>query len=98
MREMNGLPRVVLVSRGTPRDNVAKLKGFDGSMVLLQRESEVSESYDCIATPSAVLVGADGRIQSDLVTGGVEIKKLLLSAAKPESPAEPRRQTQHKLL
>jgi peroxiredoxin len=93
MREMNGLPRVVLVSRGTPRDNIAKLKGFEASMVLLQRESEVSESYDCIATPSAVLVGADGRIQSDLVTGGVEIKKLLLSAAKPGNPAEPRRQT-----
>jgi peroxiredoxin len=96
--EINGLPRVVLVSRGTPRDNIAKLKGFETSMVLLQRESEVSESYDCLATPSAVLVGADGRIQSDLVTGGVEIKKLLLSAAKPGKPSEPQRQTQHKLL
>jgi uncharacterized membrane protein YphA (DoxX/SURF4 family)/peroxiredoxin len=81
-REMEGLPKIVLISRGAVRDNLAKLKGFEPSRVLLQRDSEVSEAYDCNTTPAAVLIGADGLIRSDLTVGGVAIKQLLVSCQK----------------
>jgi len=81
-REMEGLPNIVLVSRGDAQDNLAKLKEFGTSQVLLQRNFEVAEMYDCISTPSAVLVGGDGLIRSELALGGVAIKQLLSSSAK----------------
>jgi uncharacterized membrane protein YphA (DoxX/SURF4 family)/peroxiredoxin len=83
-REMEGLPKIVLISRGSVRDNLAKLKGFEPSRVLLQRESEVAEAYDCNTTPTAVLVGEDGLIRSELAVGGVAIKQLLSSCQKAE--------------
>jgi hypothetical protein len=82
MREMEILPNIILISRGTTKDNLAKFKGFEPSGVLLQREFEVSEAYDCSSTPSAVLIGADGRIESDLAVGGSAIQQLLSSYAK----------------
>lgn len=84
MREMEGLPRVVLVSRGTVQENRAKLKEFEASRVLLQKNFEVAEEYDCELTPTAVLVGADGLIRSPLAVGGVAIRQLLSSSAKRE--------------
>jgi len=82
MREIEGLPRIVLVSRGTVQENRAKLKDFEASRVLLQRNFEVAEEYDCESTPTAVLVGADGLIRSTLAVGGVAIKQLLSTHAK----------------
>jgi peroxiredoxin/uncharacterized membrane protein YphA (DoxX/SURF4 family) len=82
MREMEGLPYIVLITRGKPEDNFAKLKDFDTSRVLLQKESEVSSAYDSISTPTAVLVGAGGRIQSGLATGAAAIRELLISSQK----------------
>lgn len=84
MREMEGLPQIVLISRGKPEDNLAKLKDFDRSRVLLQIESEVSSAYDSIATPTAVLIGADGTIRSKLATGVAAIQQLLTSSRKVE--------------
>lgn len=84
MREMEGLPYIVLISRGKREDNLAKLKDFDTSRVLLQRQAEVSSAYDSISTPTAVLVGADGRIRSGLATGGAAIKTLLTTSQKVE--------------
>jgi len=88
MREMEGLPRVVLVSRGTVQENRARLKQFEASRVLLQRNFEVAEEYDCESTPTAVLVGADGLIRSPLAVGGVAIRQLLSSSAKKTSRAK----------
>lgn len=84
-REMDGTVNFVVVSRGSARDNVAKLSGFEASRVLLQREAEISEAYDCTATPSAVVVGADGRIRSELVVGGAAIQQLVSTCAERAS-------------
>jgi hypothetical protein len=81
-RQMEKLPNIVLVSKGTAEDNRPKLKEFGTSQVLLQKNSEVAEMYDCIATPAAVLVGADGVIRSDLAQGGPAIRQLLSSWEK----------------
>lgn len=81
-REMEATLNVVLLSRGTVRDNLAKLKDLDPSRILLQRDFEVSEAYDCNATPTAVVVGADGLIRTELAVGRETIQQLLTSWAK----------------
>jgi peroxiredoxin len=83
-REMEGLPRIVLISRGSAGDNLTKLSGFEPSLVLLQRDSEVSEAYDCNTTPTAVLIDAEGLIRSDLTVGREAIKDLLLTCQKAQ--------------
>jgi peroxiredoxin len=85
-REMDGLPSVVLISSGTAQDNRAKLQGFEPSQILLQPGTEVADAYDCSRTPTAVLVGADGAIRSDLAVGGEAIGQLLSSYAGPAPP------------
>ena len=88
-REMDKLPSLVLVSSGTAQDNFAKLHGFEPSLVLLQRNTEISDAYDCSSTPTAVLVGADGAIRSGLAVGGDAIKQLLSSYATRGDSVEP---------
>jgi methylamine dehydrogenase accessory protein MauD len=70
---------IVVISRGTVKENLAKMKDVDVSRVLLQRAFELSESYGVTAIPAAVLIGADGLIQSHLVVGREEIKQLMSS-------------------
>jgi len=81
-----GLPNIVVISRGSVDENLAKLKGLRPSQILLQRETEVAHAYDCSTTPTGVLVGGDGLIRSQLVSGGTAIRQLLLSSAKREDP------------
>jgi peroxiredoxin len=78
-QELNGSWNIVLISRGTIAENRAKLQGFDPSRVLMQRAFEISEAYDCNATPTAVLIGADGRIGSELAVGRQGIQQLVAS-------------------
>lgn len=77
--------RLVLVSRGTPEQNLRHLKDAGRLLVLLQENFEVAESYDCTSSPSAVHVGADGLIQSGLATGQLEITRLIASNVPPSS-------------
>jgi peroxiredoxin len=85
LRETEQPPSIVLISRGGVQDNLAKLKDFEPSRVLLQRGFEVATAYDCAATPAAVLVGADGLIRSPLAVEGRAIKQLLHSSSNPDS-------------
>lgn len=71
--------RVVLVTRGTVQQNREKLNDPGTLPVLLQQEYEVAEAYDCASTPSAVVVGADGLIQSRLAVGALAIEQLIAS-------------------
>jgi peroxiredoxin len=75
--------RMVLISRGTVAQNLAKMKGPNTLPVLLQQDFEVAEAYDCSSTPAAVLISADGVIQSLLATGGPAIQQLIASCAPP---------------
>jgi peroxiredoxin len=92
-REREGLPNMVLISSGTAQDNLAKMRGFEASRVLLQRDFEVAEAYDSSSTPSAVLVGADGLIRSGLALGGEAVEQLLSSTARRAKEEDPNRQT-----
>ncbi len=56
--------RMVLISRGSVQQNLAKMKDPGTLLVLLQKQGEVVDAYDCTSTPAAVIVDADGAIQS----------------------------------
>jgi peroxiredoxin len=77
MRAEESLPNIVLISRGSAKDNLSKLKGLEPSRVLLQRGFEVSDAYDSISTPTGVVVGGDGLIQSGLAVGRDAIRELI---------------------
>jgi peroxiredoxin len=90
---------LALVSRGEVEEN--KTKGSEHGLknVLLQKDWEVSESYEVRGTPSAVLIAPDGKVASP-VTGGAEGIRALLAhavgerAQLPMQPHQPQAQGQ----
>ena len=77
-----------LISRGDPGENKTKAQEHGLKNVLVQSDWEVSGSYEVKGTPSAVLVGPDGKIASS-VAGGAEGIRTLLSHAVGERPQLP---------
>jgi thiol-disulfide isomerase/thioredoxin len=80
---------VSLVSRGDPEENRAKMAEHGLRHVLLQKDWEVSEAYQVEGTPSAVLVGYDGKIGSSVAGGPEAIRSLVAHLARPQSPPVP---------
>jgi peroxiredoxin len=80
---------LVLVSRGTPEENRAKVAGHDGLQVLLQTDREVAEAYQAHGTPAAVVVRPDGTIGSPVAMGAEAITRLFeRTAATAKSGGE----------
>ena len=83
---------IALVSRGDPDANRAKTSEHGLTNVVLQEGLEVLHAYGGSATPSAVVVRADGTIGSGLVGGADAIRALVSqtvgTAAQP-APAPP---------
>jgi hypothetical protein len=75
---------LALVSRGDPEKNKTKAQEHSVKNVLVQKDWEVSESYDVRGTPSAVLVSPDEKVASP-VAGGAEGIRALLSHAVGEA-------------
>jgi peroxiredoxin len=90
---------LALVSRGEMEENKTKAQEHALKNVVLQKDWEVSESYEIRGTPSAVLVSADGKLASP-VAGGDEGIRALLSyavgerAQLPMQPHQPQTQGQ----
>jgi thiol-disulfide isomerase/thioredoxin len=88
-----------LISRGEVEENKTKAQEHGLSNVLVQKDWEVSESYEVSGTPSAVLISPDGKIAS-LVAGGAEGIRGLLSyavgqgAQLPMQPHQPQTEGQ----
>jgi len=74
---------LALVSRGDPEENKTKAQEHGVTNVLLQKDWEVSASYEVRGTPSAVLIAPDGKVASP-VAGGEEGIRALLSHAMEE--------------
>jgi thiol-disulfide isomerase/thioredoxin/uncharacterized membrane protein YphA (DoxX/SURF4 family) len=72
-----------LVSRGEVEENKTKASEHGLSNVLLQKDWEVSDTYEVRGTPSAVLISPDGKVASP-VAGGAEGIRGLLSYAVGE--------------
>ncbi len=77
-RERSNNLQVLMVSRGDPAANHAKITehGFDFP-VLLQKHWEVSKDYAMFATPIAYLIDEEGRILKDVAVGGEAILQLV---------------------
>jgi peroxiredoxin len=88
-----------LISRGDLEENKTKAQEHSLINVLLQKDWEVSESYEVRGTPSAVLIDTDGKIATP-VAGGAEGIRGLLSyavgerAQLPMQPHQPQTQGQ----
>lgn len=67
--------RVVVLSTGTPVDNLAKLAGED-VRVLLQDDWEVAEAYASRGTPCAFLVGVDGLLSGEPAYGVDDVRRM----------------------
>ena len=74
---------LALISRGEVEENKIKAQEHGLRNVLLQKDWEVSESFEVRGTPSAVLISPDGKVASP-VAGGAEGIRGLLSYAVGE--------------
>jgi thiol-disulfide isomerase/thioredoxin len=79
---------LALISRGEVEENKTKAQEHALKNMLLQKDWEVSESYEVRGTPSAVLISPDGKVASP-VAGGAEGIRGLLSYAVGERPQLP---------
>src|SRR5215208_5469556 len=73
-----GAPNLLVVSTGEAERN--REQGFS-SPVVLDAGFNVGRAFGASGTPSAVLVGADGKIASGLAVGGPTVISLLRTAA-----------------
>jgi thiol-disulfide isomerase/thioredoxin len=87
---------LALISRGDLEENKTKAQEHGLSNVLLQKDWEVSESYEVRGTPSAVLIAADGKVASPVAGGAEGIRDLLSYAVgeRPQLPMQPQAQAQ----
>lgn len=67
----------VFISRGSAGDNEKNLGGEPGRQILLQKEKEVQELYLAPWTPTALLVGAAGKIAGHPAAGDTAIRALV---------------------
>ena len=90
---------LALVSRGEVEENKTKAQEHGLSNVLLQKDWEVSESYEVGGTPSAVLISPDAKIATPVAGGAEGIRGLLSYAVGertqlPMQPQQPQDQGQ----
>jgi peroxiredoxin len=88
-----------LISRGEVEENKTKAQEHALKNVLLQKDWEVSESYEVRGTPSAVLISPDGKVASPVAGGDEGIRGLLSYAVGehaqlPMQPQQPQNQGQ----
>ncbi|MDQ1813510.1 hypothetical protein RBA41_09360 [Massilia sp. CCM 9210] len=69
--------RLVIVTSGTAQANRDKLGGLIGADALLQEEREINALFGVVATPSALLLGADGSIAAPIAIGKDQIMALV---------------------
>lgn len=74
-----GAPTVVLVSVGSIEAN--KAEGFR-SLVLIDDDDAVSESFGVDGTPMAILIDGEGRVASRLASGQTDVLALLRSSGQ----------------
>jgi hypothetical protein len=74
---------ILLVGSGEVRVDRQRLSAHGVRNVAMDHEGRVRRAYDCMETPSAVLIGVDGRIARDVVHGARAVRQLLDDARDP---------------
>ena len=87
-RELVAHLNVAVLADGDRDENQAKLQAHGLRNVLIQDESDVAGRYVARATPSALLVSADGRIASALAAGGDSISTLVAESTSAYAKLE----------
>jgi len=77
---------VALISRGEVEENRTKAQEHALQNILLQEDWEVSERYQVGGTPSAVLVGPEGKVNSSVASGPDAIRGLVAPLLRPQAP------------
>jgi hypothetical protein len=87
-RDLGGELSVWVVARGDLEDNRARAGEHGLANVVLDADGAVADAYGYLGTPSAVLVGADGRIASPVAAAAYGIEALVadLTGAPPPRP------------
>jgi peroxiredoxin/uncharacterized membrane protein YphA (DoxX/SURF4 family) len=90
---------LALISRGEVEENKTKAQEHGLRNVLLQKDWEVSESYEVRGTPSAVLISSDGKVATPVAGGAEGIRGLPSYAVGertqlPMQPQQPQTQGQ----
>ena len=87
---------LALISRGEVEENETKASEHGLRNVLLQKDWEVSEAYQVGGTPSAVLIGPEGKVASPVAGGAEGIRGLLSYAVgeRAQLPMQPQEQSQ----
>ena len=81
---------VVMISRGEPKENRAKVKEHALTFpVVLQQRWEISRLYAMFATPMAYVIDERGVIAADVAVGVEKIEALLAAACSSASLARP---------
>ncbi len=85
--ELRGRVKFALITSGNAKDNRAKF-GDKFDLMLVQQERELSDLIGAKWTPTAVLMGADGRIASHAAAGDVAIRELVATIKKDDPARE----------
>lgn len=99
-KELASKLTIAVMSRGTVEKNLEKVQAHGLSTVLLQPDRTISDAYQAIGTPSAVLIQANGTIGSQVEGGAEKIREFVKSfregkiadhavVAAPPKPLEP---------
>jgi peroxiredoxin len=92
-RNHSELP-LVMVSRGEPAENRAKVKAHKLTFpVVLQRQREISRQYATFATPIAYLINEAGLITDGVAVGSDAISELLRQVEVSRKKGPPVSQT-----
>lgn len=76
-KELADKVKFLFISKGTPKENLAKFKSELNREIILQNDREFAELLEIRWTPTVLLVNKDGAIASHPAVGGEAIEKLL---------------------
>src|SRR5579871_1443232 len=86
--DLEGRVTIAIVSGGSRADTLGKAREYGLRQVMIDERQAVFAAYGVTATPSAVLIAADGRRAAALAQGAGEIERLLEQTV--EAQAGPR--------
>ena len=75
---------IAVLTQGTLKDNFVNIARNDLRNILFQNQREIAEEYQCLATPTGVLVSPDGRIASTPAPGADKIRNLIHSTLEDQ--------------